>query len=159
MDRFGEILKWILDPANLTAISTVIIAAFTIVLAAVGYCQARLIRKSIDLARKEFISAHPPKLRIRYIHLTSGDENVEVGFTVENTGGSDATVTQSMIGLQNYKAPLPCPPLSSISSGAISWMESNLASVKHSFSQCPTIWKSLRPLERDDFRLVHNLPV
>jgi hypothetical protein len=65
-------------------------------------------RESIDLARKEFISAHPPKLAVRYIHLAPSNEKFEVGS--ENTGGSDATVTQSMIGLYNYNAALPCPP-------------------------------------------------
>ena len=50
--------NWIRDPDNLTAISTFVVAIFTVVLALVAYVQARLLRKSIDLARAEFLSTH-----------------------------------------------------------------------------------------------------
>jgi hypothetical protein len=59
------IIDWLRDPNILTAISTLIIALFTIVLAWVGYRQARLIRKSIDLARAEFISSHRLRCHLR----------------------------------------------------------------------------------------------
>jgi hypothetical protein len=97
-------------PEFTTAAATVVIAAFTVVLAGGGSVQAYLTRQAINIARDELISAHPPKLAVRYIHLTCGNEHIEVDFTVENTGGSRATVTQSMIGLCIYGGPLPCPP-------------------------------------------------
>jgi hypothetical protein len=86
-----------------TAAATIVIAIFTAVLAYVTEKQARLTKEAL-------IAAHPPKLAVRYIHLTNGNGDIEAGFTVENIGGSDATVRQSMIGLYIYKAPLPCPP-------------------------------------------------
>ncbi len=55
VERLYAVLNWLIDPVNLTAISTVVIAAFTIVLAVVGYFQARLIRQSIDLARQDLL--------------------------------------------------------------------------------------------------------
>lgn len=67
MDWIYVIWEWFWKPENLTAISTLAIAAFTVVLAWVGYCQARLIRKSIDLARQEFIATHRPKIIVRFI--------------------------------------------------------------------------------------------
>jgi hypothetical protein len=82
------------------AAATLVIAIFTIVLACVTGKQARLTREA-------FIAAHPPQLAVRYIHLTIDNE---IGFTVENIGGSYAIVTQSMIGPYIYTAVLPCPP-------------------------------------------------
>src|ERR1700688_3673164 len=81
MNCIRLIFSWIRDPNNLTAISTAVIAAFTIILAGVGYCQARLIRKSINLARAEFNATHRPKIRIHvaeFKHLPpkiEGDSN------------------------------------------------------------------------------------
>jgi hypothetical protein len=102
----------------ISAAATVAIAAFTWTLWLATTEQGRFTQQSIDLARKEFISTHRPKLAVRYVYLNSRDpingmenaEKLEVNFTVENIGGSDATVTQSMIGLHCYEAPLPCPP-------------------------------------------------
>jgi hypothetical protein len=67
VERLCKVVDWLFDPVNLTAISTLAISAFTIILAAVGYVQARLIRKSIALAREEFISTHRPKIIIHAI--------------------------------------------------------------------------------------------
>jgi hypothetical protein len=97
------IWNWIRDPNNLTAISTSIIAAFTIVLAWVGYCQARLIRKSIDLARQEFIAAHRPKLRMRRVSLIRPflpDTHINIRFEAANIGDSQATVVE--LGFDAY---------------------------------------------------------
>jgi hypothetical protein len=90
--------RWISDPDNLTAVSTTVIALFTIVLATVGYAQARLIRKSIDLARQEFLSTHRPKMRFKHAWF-SGDQlawrvrgPLEVTLEFVNVGRSDAHV-------------------------------------------------------------------
>jgi hypothetical protein len=93
MAWLGAFWSWIRDPNNLTAISTLVIATFTIVLAWVSYCQARLIRKSIDLARTEFISTHRPRIVLRDIHLIDGD----VLYMLVNVGDTKATVVESWI--------------------------------------------------------------
>jgi hypothetical protein len=102
------VFNWLWYPDNLTAFSTVVIAAFTVVLAIVGYAQARLIRKSIDLARDELVANYRPRLRVRNIVITPTNEantrelgifhpNMPVSgqFYVVNVGGSAATITQS----------------------------------------------------------------
>jgi len=94
VDRLYVIVGWIRDPNNLTAISTFIIAAFTIVLAWVGYCQSRLIRRSIDLARQEFVATHRPRILVRFVQGPFYDENgLEfVWVTLVNVGETDATI-------------------------------------------------------------------
>jgi hypothetical protein len=87
---------WMSDPITLTAISTLVIAAFTIVLALVGYCQARLIHKSIDLARTEFVSTHRPRIVLRDIHLIEDD----VFYMLVNIGDTKATVVESWISME-----------------------------------------------------------
>jgi hypothetical protein len=54
-------------PEFATAVATVVIAAFTIVLAVGGSIQAWLTRQAISLAREEFISGQRPKIVIRQI--------------------------------------------------------------------------------------------
>jgi hypothetical protein len=94
VERFCAVFGRILDPNNLTAISTFFIAAFTIVLAWVGYRQLRLIRKSIDLARQEFAATHRPQIVVRFIHGPLHDENAFefVCITLVNKGETDGTI-------------------------------------------------------------------
>lgn len=58
---------YVLNPSTITAAATAAIGYFTYTLYTTSAEQARLTRESIDLARKEFISTHRPKLRIRRI--------------------------------------------------------------------------------------------
>jgi hypothetical protein len=88
-----------LDENNptITALATVAIAAFTIVLAIVTNRQARFTRESIELARDEFNATHRPRITVRgFQTLTGGlaDEDVSVIFLYVNTGDSDAIVTE-----------------------------------------------------------------
>jgi hypothetical protein len=94
MDRVSAIFDWIIDPNSVTAVSTVVIAAFTIVLAWVGWCQSSLIRKSIDLARAEFLSTHRPRLIVRQFQLDPVlvDHPIRVTFSVINAGNTEATL-------------------------------------------------------------------
>jgi hypothetical protein len=69
------IIKWLADPVNLTAISTVVIALFTIILAIVGYCQARLTRDTIRLARDEFNATHRPEIIVRNVGYVADPED------------------------------------------------------------------------------------
>lgn len=90
---------WVKDPNNLTAISTLIIALFTVVLAIVGWCQARLINKSIKLARDEFNATHRPKIIARAFDLLSGPpissrDNFDIVFIAHNAGDGRGTVVE-----------------------------------------------------------------
>jgi hypothetical protein len=50
-----------------TAVATIFIAAFTIVLALVTGRQARLTTDALNLAREEFVATHRPQVILRYI--------------------------------------------------------------------------------------------
>lgn len=108
MEWFCAVLGWIRDPSNLTAISTFIITLFTVVLAVVGYVQARLIRMSIDLARAEFISTHRPTIRLRRIKPIlpiRPNERIEALIEAANIGATIATIFE--IGVDIYVANQP----------------------------------------------------
>jgi hypothetical protein len=92
-----------------TAAATVFIAVFTIVLAIVSRRQARLTRASIDLANKEFIASHRPRIRVRRITPIGGLllPNTQLNFLVEaaNIGDTKATVVE--VGMDVYVAGEP----------------------------------------------------
>lgn len=87
------VFDWLRDSDNLTAFSTFVIAGFTMVLAWVGYCQARLIRKSIDLARAEYISSNRPRIILRDAYLIGE----VIHYTLVNLGGTAAKIVESWI--------------------------------------------------------------
>jgi hypothetical protein len=93
VDWLYAFCNWLRAPDNLTAISTLAIAAFTVVLAIVGYSQARLLRKSVDLARDEFVAAHRPRIVLRDVHL----EGDEILYMLVNVGETTATIVESWI--------------------------------------------------------------
>jgi hypothetical protein len=86
-------VAWLGETNNLTAASTVVIAVFTIVLALVGYTQARLIRRSIDLARTEYVSTHRPRIILRDVHLIGE----EILYMLVNVGDTPAIIVESWI--------------------------------------------------------------
>lgn len=116
---FEAVGRWVANPDRLTAISTSVIALFTVVLAIVGYVQARLIRKSIDLARKEFISAQRPKLRVRNVaashlqtesgipKLFTAGSRLKCQFDVVNIGGTGAEITSALGMIFQTRSGLP----------------------------------------------------
>lgn len=53
-----------------TAVATVLIGIFTLVLALVTGRQARLTRETIEVARQEFISSHRPKIIVHSVEIT-----------------------------------------------------------------------------------------
>jgi hypothetical protein len=87
-------VDWFRDPNILTAVSTVVIAVFTVVLAVVGFFQARLIRKSIDLARDEFNSSHRPRIIMRDVWCEPGGD---IYYMLFNTGDAPTTIVESWI--------------------------------------------------------------
>ena len=109
----SAIFKWLFDPTNLTAISTLTIAAFTGALIAVGWCQAHLTRKTIDLARDEFIATHRPRVVLKEIRDTkpgsfADGKKAYIEIVLANAGESLATVSEwdARLYFRNNKAAL-----------------------------------------------------
>jgi hypothetical protein len=110
-EELARFTKWLF-------VATVILGIATSGLLVAAAFQAYLTRKSIDLARAEFISTHRPKLRIRRIILTGffdrfdaemishGDE-VEAEITVVNVGGTPANIVDSRYRIYFYKDTIP----------------------------------------------------
>lgn len=94
MDRLSAALDWLWRADNLTAVSTLAIAFFTIVLAWTSYCQARLIRRSIDLARDEFNSSHRPRIVVRDVWC---EPPGNISYMLFNTGDTTARVVESWV--------------------------------------------------------------
>jgi hypothetical protein len=107
---------------GITALATIIIAAFTGTLWFATNQQATLTRQSIDLARKEFISSQRPRLRVRNIivwnsppslhprlrndFFTAG-EIPQVQFYVANVGGTDAMIAGALAIVYKSRDGLP----------------------------------------------------
>src|SRR5579871_1469929 len=87
------LLSWISDPSNLTAVSTAVIAVFTVVLAVVAGIQGWLISKQIKLARDEFISSHRPRIILRDVSRDGQD----ILYMLVNDGGTKCTIKESWI--------------------------------------------------------------
>lgn len=77
-----------------TAVATVFIGLFTCVLAKVTGRQARLTRESIDLARKEFIATHRPRVIAKLIQgpFDEAKSHQFIWVTIVNIGVNPATV-------------------------------------------------------------------
>ena len=58
---------------TITALATVVIAAFTGTLWYATTAQGRLTRSSIDLARDEFNATHRPEIRLKHLWIASAD--------------------------------------------------------------------------------------
>jgi hypothetical protein len=79
-----------------TAVATIFIAAFTIVLALVTGRQARLSREAIELARSEFNATHRPKIIVYGMDFggaSDGESPIPVTFRYVNSGDSRAEIT------------------------------------------------------------------
>lgn len=82
----------------ITALATIAIAVFTLTLYRATTAQGRLTRESIDLARKEFISTHRPRIALRNVYaVQSQDFPITVTFSLVNSGETDAWIIQSAI--------------------------------------------------------------
>jgi hypothetical protein len=105
---------------GITALATIIIAAFTGTLWLSTNQQARLTRKSIELARKEFVCSQRPRLRVRNIIVshppkfprkaspifTTG-KHLKCEFFVSNIGGTPAEITESLAMIFQSSCGLP----------------------------------------------------
>jgi len=82
----------------ITAIATILIATFTIVLARVTRYQAVMTKETIDLTRDQFYKTYRPRLRVRRItlHETEGDP-IKFNYMVVNVGEALATLKKHEI--------------------------------------------------------------
>jgi hypothetical protein len=89
---------------EITAISTVFIALFTIVLGITSIYQGRQTAKALKLAQDEFISTHRPKLILReaFALYDAPGKPVDVLYVITNKGGSKGTIIQSALEVQFY---------------------------------------------------------
>ena len=105
---------------ELIALSTTVIAVFTVALVGVSVVQAHFIRKSIILARDEFNAVHRPRLRVRHIRIEPlrTDHPVSVRLEVVNVGETKANIILSDFALHvtrlngetiTYQMSLPIP--------------------------------------------------
>jgi hypothetical protein len=96
-----DVTFWLGESERLTAISTTVIAIFTIVLAIATYQQAGLTRDSIELANKEFFVTHRPKILVQSVLLADKRErpkkNSLIDFMIANAGEARAVVTAFMV--------------------------------------------------------------
>lgn len=89
---------WISDHATVlsavvSAISTVIVAAFTVGLFRATNRQSHLLGRSIDLARDEFLATHRPKVIIREVYWVPNQPG-NIAITLVNTGSRDARISE-----------------------------------------------------------------
>ena len=78
----------------ITAVASLIIAAFTGTLWIATIQQGKLTFASVELARREFVSTHRPRLVVRFIQGPMYDANGHecVSVTIVNVGGSPAII-------------------------------------------------------------------
>lgn len=93
-----------------TAVATVFIAAFTVVLALTTNRQARLTRDSINLARDEFNATHRPRIIMRDPYR-DGDK---VLYSLVNNGDAPGTIIESRITVEFVPDHEPIKPLLSV---------------------------------------------
>lgn len=77
-----------------TAVATVFVAAFTIVLAFVTRRQAKLTTDALELARGEFNATHRPKLVGRALYMIAAfvDRRITLSFLIYNSGDAPAAI-------------------------------------------------------------------
>jgi hypothetical protein len=83
------------NSATITAVGTILIAAFTLTLWLVT-------GRSLQLARDEFISSHRPKLRMRLLQMDAPQVNgpFKISFTMANIGDTAATIVGVDVKIQ-----------------------------------------------------------
>jgi hypothetical protein len=79
---------------GIAALASLVVAALTGTLWIASSRQGQLMFDSLELARKEFVSTHRPRIVIRFIQgpLRDPKDNEVISVTIANVGGSPATV-------------------------------------------------------------------
>jgi hypothetical protein len=84
---------WGMTPEEATAIFTLALVIVGAVTAAILIFQSIYIRRTVNLARDEFLSAHPPKLVVRRVAFLH--DPLRIQYIVLNAGDTDATILES----------------------------------------------------------------
>ena len=97
----------------LTALATIFIAIFTGFL----WCSTKKLwettEKSIDLTKQEFITSHPPKLRVHSIILHDSSvigEKCKIQCSIDNIGGSTAKIMERNLTFTKLDPRPAAPP-------------------------------------------------
>ncbi|MCX7168451.1 MAG: hypothetical protein NTV11_19570 [Rhodocyclales bacterium] len=107
---------WRMAAEDATAIFTGFLVGIGALAAAVLLWQANLLRRSVDLARDEFISTHRPRVVLRDVRIVppahERDENAYIKYTLANIGDTAATIVELHVRpLENdITDPLTPPP-------------------------------------------------
>jgi hypothetical protein len=121
---------------EITALSTAIIAAFTVILGIFTISLARSTRKAVETAQAEFVASHRPRLIIREIQcLTSRTrQNIELRYVVANIGDTSAEIVESHIEIQEVPDGMlrPLQPIE----GANPIGRRTVAPGRHIFDEC-----------------------
>jgi hypothetical protein len=100
------------------------VAFFTLVLAGVGAWQGIQLKRSVDLARNEFVSTHRPKIRIKHVWLISNDiwhdTPIVVRVVCVNHGITEAVISDYGIQYFVVKEGQSLPPDSKIQKISVS---------------------------------------
>ena len=94
------------------AVFTIVLSVATVLLVVVGTWQGRHLRRSVDLAREEFISTHRPNIRVKHVLLTSGlwkDACIEIELVIVNCGSTTADITECNIATLIHRAGVSLP--------------------------------------------------
>jgi hypothetical protein len=80
---------------------------------------ANAAKKSIELTKQEFITTHRPKLRVHSVCLKKSDSTPKLNggsyithqlhYSIDNIGGSTATITKQSMAFKRLNKPLPVP--------------------------------------------------
>jgi hypothetical protein len=94
-----------------TALATVVVATFTIVLAYSTRSQAHLTREVIALARDEFVSSHRPKIIIHATEVSFGTNEqglttIAIDLHCINIGNTEAIIDELIGEIDTYEEPL-----------------------------------------------------
>jgi hypothetical protein len=114
----GRVLDFV-DKHNgaVTAVATIFIAVFTIVLAFVTRRQAHLTRELLKISRDEFTSSHPPRIVVRRVSLDRGSIAIDpissqwkIQYIIANTGRGAATIFEANATVKKISGVLPAIP-------------------------------------------------
>jgi len=96
-----NLFNWIGRGEHLTAISTAIIAAFTIILAYIASRSDKTIQRQIELQTRQHFLTHRPHLVVRNVRaITDVGEPIKIEFEVINIGTSDAKIIASTFDIR-----------------------------------------------------------
>ena len=111
-DPIATYTFWLMLFTGLLALCNVVLCFFNIML-------WRTTARNVELGRKEFIATHQPRLRVHSICLKKADSTPkliggsyithQLHYSVDNIGGSAATIIKQSLTFKRLNEPLPVP--------------------------------------------------